>query len=443
MNLLFKRIFGSLKGTEKFEKEEAQFLKDYKRYCDVAASEELKEYAALFSLIKSADFKEKKKTLQNRKYKDTKEYRDSLKYEKLKNSWKIKSYYETAESAALKEYEQFKLSPDFVKLGDRNAVQADERLKRLKSFETSKEYKNFEGLKDSYIIKEYESLKAEVNTEEFQERNEWWKDNKRWTKTEEYAKEQRFYALKKTENIAFYEKTDPKKFEKINEWALTFEDNFDGTSLDDKWADGFFHRASSLKNVYCFEGEKQANTDGENVRVASGELNIDTKLETKKGLVWNQQKGFVEKDFMFSSGVVNNGKAFSQKYGKVIAKIKVDNINDVNHAVWIGTDGMIPHINLFSFNGKNIVVGACDEVNGRLKKEKEVIKGITPSDYYIYTVEWNEREIKWSVNNLEVKKVPMNAEKAMHISAGSRIPAASKGGQSVLKIDWIKVYTHK
>ena len=91
MNLLFKRIFGGLTKTEKFEKQEGQLLADYKRYCDIQTSEQLKEYTALFELVQSAAFKDKKKTLQNRKFKDTEEYRDSRKFEKLNSSWKIKS----------------------------------------------------------------------------------------------------------------------------------------------------------------------------------------------------------------------------------------------------------------------------------------------------------------------------------------------------------------
>ncbi|MBE6321683.1 MAG: glycosyl hydrolase family protein [Bacteroidales bacterium] len=441
MNLLFKRIFGGLAKTEKFEKQEGQLLADYKRYCDIQTSEQLKEYTALFGLVQSAEFKDKKKTLQNRKYKDTEEYRDSRKFEKLNSSWKIKSYYETLDSAELKEYEAFKASSDYTKLGDPKLWQTDERLKRLKTFEKSKAYKNYEGLKGSYLIKEFEELKAKVNTEEFQKNRAWWEDKHRWQKTEEYQKEQRFYELKKTDDIAFYEHTDPKKFEALNKWALTFKDEFEGTALNSQWKHGFFNRAQALKKIYSFPNDKQAYTEGQNVFV-NGALSIVTKRQQADTLVWDARKGFLFKQMAFTSGNINTGEAFSQRYGKIQAKMKIDKMADVSHSFWLGTDGMIPHINIFSFNGKKLSVGMCNNANGTI--DREIIKGINPENYYIYTLEWNEREIIWKINNVVVKKVTSNVpDKAMHLAATSFIGAQNAGGESILKIDWIRVYARK
>ena len=298
-----------------------------------------------------------------------------------------------------------------------------------------------------------------MNTEEFQKNRAWWEDKHRWQKTEEYQKEQRFYELKKTDDIAFYEHTDPKKFEALNKWALTFKDEFEGTALNSQWKHGFFNRAQALKKIYSFPNDKQAYTEGQNIFVNGARLELGVIFfdvshlrlfeqvvavvhQLAETLVWDAKKGFLVKSMAFTSGNINTGEAFSQRYGKIQAKIKIDKMADVSHSFWLGTDGMIPHINIFSFNGKKLSVGMCNNANGTI--DREIIKGINPESYYIYTLEWNEREIIWKINNVVVKKVTSNVpDKAMHLAATSFIGAQNAGGESILKIDWIRVYARK
>lgn len=443
MNLLFKRIFGGLKNTEKFEAREAQILEDYKRYCDIQTSEELKQYTALFNIVKSAQFQDKKKTLQNRKFKDTEEYRDFHKFEKLSSSWKIKSFYETKDSSELKDFLNFKNTEEYKKLGNEKEWKKDERLKNFKKFERSREYKNYEGLKNSYIIKEFEELKNKVNTEEFKKNKAWWEDKNRWQKTDEYKQEQDFYAMKKSENIKFYEETDPKQFEKVNEWQTTFEDKFEGTQLNGQWKNGYFHRAQTMKNIYSFANEKQANTDGKNISV-NNSLSIITKQEATEGVVWDTKKGFIKQDKLFTSGNINTGEVFSQRYGKIQAKVKIERNASVSHTLGLTTDGMIPSISVFAYNGKNLSVGTVNNNGGKAVIDRETIKGINPENYYIYTMEWDPKEIVWKINNVVVKRTTNNIpDKAMHIAVGSFISEKNKGGESILKIEWIKVSKRK
>ena len=77
MNLFWKKMFGGMLSTSKFEKIEEAAVNDMKRYDEIGQSLELEEYKKLYHVVKSSEFKEKKKTLQNRKYKDTEEYRIS------------------------------------------------------------------------------------------------------------------------------------------------------------------------------------------------------------------------------------------------------------------------------------------------------------------------------------------------------------------------------
>lgn len=444
MNLFWKKLFGSLKATEKLEQEEQALLLAYKRYCDVETSEQLAEYTRLFHIIKAADFKEKKKTLQNRKFKDTEEYRDLKKYEKLHNSADLKLYFQVLESSQLKEFLVFKGTADYEKLGNPKELKADATLAKFKAFEKSKAYKTYVRFHESYILTEYENLKKIVSEPKFIESKTFWQDEKRWQKTEEFKVEQRYYELQKTSDIAFYEATDPKSFEILDKWMLTFEDNFDGSALDTtKWSSGYFHRAAALKKNYSFVNEKQANNAGKNVSVSNGSLRISTKAEKTKSLAWHPTKGFIEQEFDFTSDIVNAGEVFQQQSGLIKAKLRIQGNTNVNHAFWLGTDGKLPHVNVFHYNGKSIQVSAYAGEGNNVSVTKEDITGISATDFYIYSLEWTATELIWKVNNIEVFKTPKSPNQSMFPVFNSFISEKQTGGNAALEVDWIKIYAKK
>ena len=143
MNLFWQRIFGRMQSTAKMEAHYAALTAEYKRYVSVEQSKELAEYRELFHRVKSADFKEKKKTLMSRKYKDTKECHDTRKFNRLTNDKNIVLYYETLKSQTLKDYLAFKATPQYELLGKSSEVKKSPELKRLHDFEQSKAYKNY------------------------------------------------------------------------------------------------------------------------------------------------------------------------------------------------------------------------------------------------------------------------------------------------------------
>ncbi len=442
MNLFWKKTFGKLTPTEKFEKEEEALMLAYKRYCDIEASEQLKEYTQLFHLIKSADFKEKKKTLQNRKFKDTQEYRDFRKYRKLHHSFKLKQYYHTLETKELAEFLAFKATPEYEKLGNPKEVKADHLLQKMKAYEKSKEYKNYIRFHDSFIVKEYEKLKKLVATEEFIKAKKFWENRNRWQTTPEYKQEQRYYELQKTPDISFYESTDPKSFNKLFEWKLTFNDEFTGLDLDtSKWKHGYFHRSSALKKIYSFSNEKQANTEGKNIYI-DGSLKIRVINEKTESLAWDPQKGFINKSFSYTSGIINSGEAFQQTHGLFKAKIRISGDSSLSHAFWLGTDGKLPHINIFDYDAGSLHVSSFESDGSKILSSKETIKGIVPAEFYIYSLEWTPKELIWRINNVEVhretNKIP---RQALFPAFNSFISDKNPGGEGHIEVDWVRIYT--
>jgi len=436
MNLFWKKFTGKLIPTAKFEALEAELKSSLIRYNEVAKSLELEEYNKLFHEVKSATFIENKKVLQNRKYKDTEEYRDTRKFHKLENSAGIKMYYHVLNTTELDAFLAFKASPEFEDLGDKKKVKVSEKLQELKKFERSKAFKTYVRFHDSYIIKEYEQLKKLVNSVDFQKKNEFWANAHRWHTTPEYAKEQRFYELAKNPDILFYLNEKPERFNAIKSRKETLVEDFNWNVIDkSRWNIGFYYKNKKMIANHSFANEKQANNSGKNISLENGILRLATKHEKTTARAWHPTKGFIEQEFQYTSDVINTADEFRQKFGTISAKLRCT--GNINHAFWLGADGKLPHINIFHFDGKKIKIGNA----GKEVMDGVEIKGLNPSQFHVYTLQWTEKELIWKINNLEIYRTASNIPKEeMFMVLNSFIPAKKHGSTGYFDVDWIKIY---
>ena len=437
MNLFWKKLFGGITPTTKLEKNESELIKAMHRYAEVEKSVELAEYKKLFHTVKSADFKDNRKILKHRKYKDTEEYRNTRKCKKLQNTPGIRLYYQVLESDKLKQFLHFKTTPDYELLGDKKKVKDSDNLRKFKQFEHSKDYKTYIRFHDSYIIKEFELLKTKVASIEFKKAKEFWANENRWHKTPEYTQEQRFYELAKNPDIIFYENEKPARFEKHRALKLSFQDEFDWNTLDKShWKFGFHYQSDKLIQEHSFSNEKQAYHSGKNVSVVDGILKLATKHEKVLSRAWDTTKGFVDQEFNYTSDILQTADAFRQTRGVFRAKLRCT--GDVQHAFWLGGDNKLPHINIFHFNGKLITLGNANKnLFDGIK-----IKGISPSQFYIYTLIWSEKELIWMINDLEVYRTASNIPiDSMYLAFNSFISNKQKGSAGNLEVDWVRTYT--
>jgi len=437
MNLFWKKLFGGITPTAKLEKNEAELVKAMHRYAEVENSVELAEYKKLYHVVKSAKFQENKKILKNRKYKDTEEYRSATKLKKLHNSPDIKLYYHVLESDILTQYLAFKTTSDYELLGDKKRVKTSETLTKFKQFEHSKEYKTYIRFHDSYIIKEYESLLIAVEKPEFIKANNFWANENRWHTTPEYAQQQRFHELAKNQDIIFYENEKPERFEKYRSLKISFQEEFEWNTLDkSRWNFGFHYKKEELISSHSFANEKQANNSGKNISVIDGILKISTKHETTTARAWDVTKGFIDKEFNFTSDVLQTAETFRQKRGVFRAKLRCT--GNVQHAFWLGADGKLPHINIFHFDGKSITLGNANKnvVDG-IK-----VTGLNTCQFYIYTLLWSEKELIWLINDFEVYRTASNIPaESMYLAFNSFISQKQKGSAGNLEVDWVRAYT--
>ena len=436
MNLFWKNLLGKITPTDVLEKREQELVVAMNRYEEVSKSVELEEFKKLFHEVKAAAFIENKKTLQNRKYKDTEEYRVLKRFNKLHLSHKLKVYYEVLNSAELKSFIAFEKTPDYEKLGDKKELAASEILQKQKAFEKSADYKTYCRFHESFVVKEYEELKKKVESEEFKKSNTFWSNAQRWQTTPEYKKEQRFYELAKNPDIEFYNNEKPERFEAFKKQKVVFEDTFNWNSLSkSSWNFGFHYKNTNAIGNHSFANEKQANNNGKNVQVRNGVLCINTKKETVTARAWDQTKGFVMQEFDYTSDVVQTAQEFRHKGGVFMAKLRCT--GNVNHAFWLGSDGKLPHINIFHFDGKKIRVGnAYQDIFDGTK-----ISGINPSQFYIYSLIWSKNELVWMINDVEVYRTTANIPKEeMFLVFNSFIPQKSHGSEGTLEVDWVRVY---
>lgn len=445
MNLFWKKFLGKLQSTSKFESNYTLLKQEYDRYQSVLQSQELEEYLKLYDIVKSAEFKDKKTKLRNRKYKDTEYYGAVHEMIKLKRNKELRAYREIAHSQILCDFLAFKETEDFVKLGNPELVKEDPKLQEMKEFEKSKEYEIYTRFLDSYILKEYRTLRDKIKTPEFQEANAFWENKKRWETTEEYQQEVRYCTLSNNPDIKYYNKVKAEKFKELHDYEMVVKEGFDWNTLNSsKWEYGFHHESPSLITNYSFADQEQGFADGENVRVEDGILHIKTKKEKITARAWDERLGFITKDFNYSSDVIHGRNTIHQNGGIIRAKIRCTGNANVSHRFWLAGDQKTPLITIFKAEGKRIRFGTRWTSNKGIEEAYELITGINPADFYIYTLKWTDKELVWEINNYEVLRTTDGLTKdKLFPMLNSYITQGLEAGNAEFEVDWIEVFQHK
>lgn len=250
------------------------------------------------------------------------------------------------------------------------------------------------------------------------------------------AKQQKLNELKHHPDVKLYLTIIGGKLYGHRDVYLSFSDDFyreEGKSSP--WKPGFFFKNEKLKRHYSFHNEQQAYHSGNNTSIGGGTLQIHTRREALKTLAWHPRNGFIEKNYFYTSDIIQNASGFKQTGG--IFKAKIRCTGSIHHAFWLGTEKQQPHINIFHFNGKEVQMGFVHQNSG----DGVTLSGIKASDYYIYSLEWTQHELVWSVNNVEVLRSSVNVPwESLFVVFNSFIPVHEEGGEGLLEVDWIRVY---
>jgi beta-glucanase (GH16 family) len=479
---IFARLFGSkFPNTVKYESRINNLKSDFKRYQEYENSTYYKRYSELDKLIHSGDFEKKVKKLKTEKFEGTEQYRKYQNFKTLSQSKDIKSYLDFKNSGkpekvdkilSSAEYQKFielknfvesqafikaKKSKDFKQSPEYNKYQ--EYLKLEKSSDisfvnktiASEEFKNFEILKGSERINNFNELSTYVNSKGFLDFKAKMEDKNRFKKSEEYKLINEYEEIKKTPDFVWYEKTKKSNhFDDIRGWELTFVDEFDSKTLDaNKWITGYFWGKALMNDNYVLENEKQFFTDN-NIEIRDSLVHLKTKKEQVRGKVWNPKYGFMPADFGYTSGLISTGHSFRQKYGKFEAKIRLNHAYPVTHSFWMVSEKNVPQIDILRYHDKSskkLNMGYHVSENGSFRNINSNITGANFSNnFYIYTLEWTPRKLTWKINGVTVKEITSNIpNEEMYLVFSSHLldDQTPKNLPSSMDIDWVKCYKLK
>ena len=436
MNLFFKKLTGQLHSTDRMERHIMAEEERIARYRQVEKSPELKEYLELKKIVESKEFQQKKYNWIHTKYKSTPTYAIIREYKDLLHDKKLQLYLEMENSQRLKEFLEFRQSENYVRLQSKKEVRNSLELKQMAAFEKSKEYKSYLIYRDSKLPARFKALVAEVATDEYKKQHAFWSNPSRWKTTDEYQQEARYKRLSAMTDIIFYLKQDKAEIERLEEWKTVFSDEFDWVKLSEsKWRAGFAYDNPKLLKVHSFANEQAANNGGKNVGTVDGKLHLFTKNEKVSAPAWDVKKGFVNKEFDYTTDIIQTADSFRQQGGLFMAKIRVE--GRIHHALWLGTGKKLPRVNIFHFNGKHITVGLYDEK----RFIGSVIRGIAPGLYYIYSLRWTDKELIWYVNNVEVYRTNLNIPKEkLFMAISSFIDEKQRAQEGQINVAWIRVF---
>jgi hypothetical protein len=466
-----KFLLGMIPATSKIEQEEKALIAEYEKLLAFAGSDQLKEYNELNVKVNSSDFIQKRKEIETLRYKGSEECAKEKEFLSLKKAKDIVLYFKTAEGTALKKFKEldgsekiskfetleklvqssefkeksktkeFRESDDYKKLEEYNQMKGNQELKDYYKFRVSKELANFKNVDGSKRLERLGDLKVYTESKEFSERKAYLLDKKRFEKTEMFKEVEEFGKLKKEPDIIWYFKVkDSNKFDILKHRELIFSDEFESDKLDSKkWLTNYYWGEKLLKDRYSVESDLQYFTEKDNFQLGSSMLKITTKPQKINGKVWSAAHGFKTKDFDYTSGIINTGTSFKQKFGVFSAKIKLGDPN-ARSAFWLLADRITPHLDVCRTTKGKVWF---DLFSSETSSSKASIGSRYANDYYIFTLEWTSTSLTWKVNGVvsfqQTSNIP---QEPMYINFAGGLDKPINGS-TAMEIDWVRVYQAK
>ncbi len=428
-------------------------LASYKTFLEIDGSEELANYKQA-EQENNDEFKTLKKESRFKtyfKFKNSKQLQlinNVESSDKLEKFQELEVYITSNEFTNKKESLKFENSEEFENEKRYNELAKSDNLKFFNKYGISKQFKLFAQTKASSELQEYMKLEEFVKTKEFIAYKEYMLDKNKYSKSEEAERENRYNELKKSDNIKWYLSIkDSDKFNSLKEWNLTFEDNFNTGKIDEtKWMNSFFWGEMLIKDHYVIAGEKQVYTKNKNAVLNGTTVKLVTKNEKSTGKVWHPKYGFNQQEFDYTSGMLSTANSFRQQYGKFEAKIKIDPTYPVYQAFWLRGEKIAPEIDVFRYNmSKKNKMEFINHIDSNSKNSiaSNLGAGALTGKYFIYTLEWSPKEIKWLINGIEVHKTTQNIpSEPMYVLLSTGIKQDPKGEaiNSEFEIDWVRCY---
>ena len=466
-----KLLLGMIPATSKIEQDEKALIAEFEKLQAFSGSEQLARYNELNDLIHSSDFIQKRKEIETLQYKGSEEFAKEKEFLSMKKAKDIVLYFKTIDSPALKKFneldgsdkitkfeelqklvqsaefkeksrsKEFKESDEYKSLQEFNQLKGNPEIKDYYKFKGSKELANFKNIDGSTRLSRYNELKEYTASKEFAEKKAYLLDKKRFEKSEMFKEVEEYEKLKKSEDIIwFFKVKDSNKFDVLKHRELTFSDEFDKEKLDaKKWLTNYYWGEKLLKDRYSVESDLQFYTEKENFQLGNSFLKIITKPQKIDGKVWSVAHGFNPKEFGYTSGIINSGTSFRQKYGVFTAKIKLGDPN-AKCAFWLLADKITPHVDICRTTKGKVWF---DLFAGDGKSVKSSVGSRYANDYFIFTLIWTADKLVWKINGVDAFQQTENVpQQPMYINLAGGLDKPINGS-TTMEIDWIRVYQVK
>ncbi|WP_372755747.1 family 16 glycosylhydrolase [Labilibaculum sp.] len=469
MNFFLAYRLRKASDTLSIEKKRDALQKDFEEFKSFSISEELKDYRDLEAYVLADRFKTNRKSIENKSYKKSTLFKDEKNFKRFQRSSKFKTYFRLKDSSELSTFELTKVSDEIKRYKELDALihsagfskktqseefneftklKSSQLLKEFFKFEKSKSYKTYKALEGSNELNQYLQLEEKISSDEFQKEKAYLLDKKRFEKSEDYQKLQKYLQLKESDKYKKYFALATKNpFQELDKWELSFSDEFDSKPLQaEKWINKYFWGEELLNKGYNLQSELQCFTEGQNIDYSTSSVLLQARKETVKGLQWDPSMGFVPTEFDYSSAIISTGKSFRQKFGRFEAKIKLNNPNQVTHSFWMVSDQKLPHIDVFkSLEDGKLQIGNYWGNEKKLNKHQTKVKGVDLSKgYFIYCLEWTQNKLVWKINDVVVKTqsegVPQDP---MYLNFSMNITKEQPNVNACFEIDWVRCYQAK
>jgi hypothetical protein len=301
----------------------------------------------------------------------------------------------------LKDKKKLEKSETWRKYQQFKALEADEEMVFYRKFENSSLYKNFLATKDSPHLKRYNTLKTIVSSEEYLKRKAYLDDTKKWEKTEEYAKYQRFLTMKKNPKVETYFKfLNCKDFDFFKTWEVSFKDDFNAKTLDSsKWIPNSLWAERLLGNQHSQPGDLQAYTGGKNAIPGQQKLMIAVKKEKADSKFWSPKAGFVPATFNYTSDTLSTFNSFKQKGGIFEAKIRFAPVKQVVSSLYLLGENNARQLTLFEMGPRNRMGILSKDGSKGLVFKGAGIGSLQKNEFFIFGLHWEGNHFTWKIND--------------------------------------------
>lgn len=431
-----------VKDTATFEKELAEIEQQYSNFVNF---EQSPIAVRLNELNQWYDAKEPvriKRELAALTYKGSEEAQLEAEYLKMAKSSDMRDYLKIAQTDIPVFLEKMRTSGKLE-----TADKGDADVKRYNKLQTDKAVQHYLSLAGTETLKRFEELKAKVESSEFIERKKYLQSSNKFKQSEAYAMLAERKRLKKAPELKWYRKMLKKKrFDFMNGWTITFEDNFNMPKLDEqKWLDRLFWGDKLMGQSYS-PGDSLQNYTGSNIEANGQTLKIHTRKEASQGLAWDAKYGFVQRSFAYTSGTINTGKSHKQSSGRIEAKVRLTCAPGVYHSMYLLGDKMLPQIDVFhklDTDTTSVECGMMLPKGNKIDKRLKRAKGLNLGTPYIFTIEWDSRKIYWAINGSIVKTEKNTLPNTpLYLNFASGV-YGDNATSAAMEIEWVKCWEKK